>query len=144
MEREATIGKKEWRELLEHLKCYPEWKNILDYPDVEAKKFVLKKGTAWPKNLLIPGNNYIYVLMPNGEFRFPYYWKGDIHHPQLANRQPVIMAGVFGWSSEGLTFIDNKSGCYRPDPFYLDAVDYVLRLYGVPKSSNFSMEQFFH
>jgi len=144
MERETRIGKKEWRELLEHLKCYPTWEMIFDYPDVEAKTFVLKKGMRWSKNLLTPGKSYVYVLMPDGEFRFPYYWEGDIHHPQLAKRRPVIMAGVFGWSLDGVTFIDNKSGCYRPDPFYLDVVKYVLDFYGVPISMNFRMIEFLH
>ena len=144
MERESEIGKKEWRHLLNHLRCYPVYENIYDYPDVRAKIYVLKKGNGWPEKLLTPGKNYIYVLMRDGEFRFPYYWEGDIHHPQLAKRKPVIMAGVFGWSSEGLTFIDNKSGCYRPDPFHLNVVKYVLDFYGVPISMNFMMIEFFH
>lgn len=134
MERSRSFSK----EIVNLLSIYPTYPIQIDKPDIEGVKlYVVKVGFPFPSRVLKPGN-YLYVLLPDGEFRFPQIPNedlsliGDFHHPQLAKRKPVIGAGIFGFSSNGITFINNKSGCYRPDPDSLDAVAFYLNIMKIP------------
>lgn len=146
MERSRSFSK----EIVNLLSIYPTYPIQIDKPDIEGVKlYVVKVGFPFPLRALIPGN-YLYVLLPDGEFRFPQLPNqalsqiGDFHHPQLAKRKPVIGAGVFGLSPSGITFINNKSGCYRPDPDSLNTVGFYLKIMNIPTDENFKFMPFFH
>lgn len=122
-----------------------------DYPDVPGVRlYVVKSGSPFPVRVLLPGN-YLYALTEDWEFKFPQdslevlrKQGKDLHHPQIAKRKIVYGAGVFGWSSEGMTYLDNKSGCYCPDENSLSQVKEFLEKMKVPFAPNFKLVNFYH
>ena len=140
-----TLSRKQVTEFQNSMSYGRQYELVTDFPNVGGAIWSVRKGQHWPERILHPGN-YLYVLLPDGEIRIPHlpHTSLDMHHPELAKRNPVIGAGVLGWNSGNVTFIDNKSGCYTPDAFSLAYVKQALQFWGVPLSNNLILDEFEH
>lgn len=140
-----TIGKSQYREFQRRMSFAITYDLVNDYPNVDGKVWSVRLGQAWPGRLLVPGN-YLYALLSDGELRVPFlpHTDLDMHHPQLARRMPVVGAGLFGWTGNDVTYIDNKSGCYTPDSESLYYVSEAMKFYGVPFNAHFRFDNFLH
>lgn len=83
----------------------------------KAGTMAVKDGAlAFPDGqLLMPGQNYMYVVTTDGRMIVGQQVSGVVHHSSLSQGNPILMGGILSVDAKGrLNSINNFSGHFRP------------------------------